>query len=268
MACPRLDFHIHTYHLGCANATMTIPAIIAETRRLGLETIAITDHLNTLDRLPLHRKIREDLERYDGEPGPAIYFAVELNYQGPDGEFAYSPEVRDEYGFQFAIGGIHSNYTTSLDPREIVEIQHRHHLKTCMNPLVDILVHPYWLGSRDHLVDGIVRNWQEEPSLRHVPESYIRELGQVARETGTAIEVSGSMVGYGKGYSDAFVEAYREYLSVLAEEGVLFAPASDAHDISNLALAESAWQVIESLGIGPDRVWRPAGPPFLPGTRD
>jgi len=62
---PRCDFHIHTKHLGCANGTMEVPAIVKEAERLGLTSIGITDHLNSLDRLPLHAPIRREIEELD-----------------------------------------------------------------------------------------------------------------------------------------------------------------------------------------------------------
>ena len=52
MTCPRYDLHIHTKYLGCANETMEVPDIIEECHRLGVTTVGITDHLNTLDQLP------------------------------------------------------------------------------------------------------------------------------------------------------------------------------------------------------------------------
>ena len=54
MPVPRYDFHIHTKYLGCGNATMEVADIVAESERLGVTTLAITDHLNALDRLPDH----------------------------------------------------------------------------------------------------------------------------------------------------------------------------------------------------------------------
>ena len=39
MDCPRWDFHVHTEHLGCANKTMAVPAILAECERLGVAAV-------------------------------------------------------------------------------------------------------------------------------------------------------------------------------------------------------------------------------------
>ena len=44
------DYHIHTHYLGCGNETMQVEAIVRRAEALGLRSIAITDHLNSLDR--------------------------------------------------------------------------------------------------------------------------------------------------------------------------------------------------------------------------
>ncbi len=60
---------------------------------------------------------------------------------------ATNVEIEECYGFQFAIGGIHETYLETYGLKCLVDIQHRHHLKTCAPSLVDVLVHPYWFSS-------------------------------------------------------------------------------------------------------------------------
>ena len=257
MMCPRYDFHMHTKYLGCANETMVVPDIIRECERLGVTTLAITDHLNTLDKAPLHRPIREDIKALETET--EVYFGVELNFTGCDEGFVYSEEIRDDYGFQFAIGGIHGTYLEEYDLRKMVDVQHRHHLKTCRDPLVDVLVHPYWFGRGEFDRNG----WPWFDSVKAVPESYARELGQVARETGTAIEINACANLANK--PGVYVEEYYEYLAVIAEEGVAFAVGSDAHDIGSLAAITEAWEMAERLELSEERIWRPKGVPMVGG---
>jgi len=257
---PHVDFHMHTAYLKCANGTMTVPAIIQECTRLGVRRLGITDHLNTLDRLPLHELIRRDLEA--ATPGIDLYFGVELNYMSCDGAFAYSPEVKEQLGFQFAIGGIHSIYLEEYDLRKLIDIQHRHHLKTCQDPLVDVLVHPYWFSKGEFTR----RQWPWFDSIKAVPEAYARELGQVARETGTAIEINAAANLRCGNNPPAYVDEYADYLAAVAAEGCLFSVGSDAHDIHQLAGIQSAWDMVERLGLPPERIWMPAGAPFKPAT--
>jgi histidinol phosphatase-like PHP family hydrolase len=246
MTCPRYDFHIHTKYLGCANGTMEVPAIVQACRHLGVTSLGITDHLNTFDKAELHRPILRD-----------IYFGVELNFTGRDQEFAYNREVQEAYGFQFAIGGIHSAYLEEYDVKKLVDIQHRHHLKTCQDPLVQVLVHPYWFGRGEFERHG----WPWFSSMKVVPERYVRELGQAAKETGTAIEINGKANLQNPAFDQAYVLEYYEFLSILVEEGATFSCGSDAHDIGHLAAVQATWDMAEQLRLSPEQIWHPQGAP-------
>lgn len=255
------DFHTHTLYLKCANETMTLPAMVAKARELGIRRLGITDHLNTLDKLSLHKNIRHDIEAIR-DPGLDIWFGVELNFLGCDGDFAFSSDVKAELGFQFAIGGIHGTYCDTYDLRKIIDVQHRHHLATCRNPLVDVLVHPYWFGKYE-----FDRNqWPWFDSVAHVPEAYARELGQVARDTGTAIEINGCANLENPANPAGYVEEYAAYLSIIAEQGCLFSIGSDAHDINRMQAAVTARELAERIGLTEDRIWRPACAPFVPAN--
>lgn len=253
MKIPKCDFHIHTKYLKCANETMDVFAIVRECERLGLTSIGITDHLSSVEDIELHLPIRKDIEALDTKID--VYFGAELNFTAVDGEFPYSKEIRDQYGFQFAIGGIHGTYLDSYDLKKIVDIQHRHHLKTCRDPLVDVLVHPYWFGKYEFDNNG----WPWFDSVRVVPDSYARQLGQTAKETGTAIEINAcanlenvDVIG-----NDLYVKEYVEYLSIIAGEGACFSLGSDAHDIGRLKTILTAQEVAEQLNLDGERIWQP-----------
>ena len=64
---------------------------------------------------------------------------------------------------------------------------------------------------------------------------------------------------------DDYVEAYVEYLAILAGEGVTFALGSDAHVIGGLKHVHVAWEVARRLGIPAERLWRPPGEPIVGG---
>jgi histidinol phosphatase-like PHP family hydrolase len=235
---------------------MEVPAIVKECKRIGVTSLGITDHLNTLDRLNLHVPIKNDIDELDTDI--SVFFGVELNFLAADSNFAFSPEIKEQYGFQFAIGGIHSTYLETYDLKQIVDVQHRHHLKTCRDPLVDVLVHPYWFGKGEFDKKG----WPWFDSLQSVPESYARELGQTAKETGTAIEINAGANLRNPAYSDRYVKEYINYLSIIAEEGACFALGSDAHDIHRLGEIQAAWQVAEQLVLTANRVWQPRCQPM------
>lgn len=253
------DFHIHTYHLGCANETMTLPAIVDCLREQGVTQFGIADHLNTTDKLPLHEKIKDDITALpQGDGSMELYFGVELNFLSCDGDFAYDEDIRDKTGFQFAIGGIHGTYVDEYDINKIVEIQHRHHLLTCQHPLVDVVVHPWWFSKRPFDDKG----WPWFDDMSVVPASMTRELGQVAAETGTAIEINAAAIIICPNYSDRFKEQYVDYLAVLAETGCKFSIGSDAHSRDHFAGLPRAVEAARAAGITEDMIWTPAGEPF------
>ena len=243
---------MHCHHLGCADETMRIPDIVAAWQSAGATALAITDHLNTFDKLDLHRPIPGELRacRTDAD----LYFGVELNFLSCDGAFAFNEEIKAELGFQFAIGGIHNSYLDAYDAKKLVDIQHRHHLRVCRDPLVDVLVHPYWFWRRPFEDNG----WPPFTSMDLVPDAYARELGQTARQTRTAIEINGAMVPGGSSH----VDGYMDYLTAVAEEGATFSLGSDAHNIGHLERAEGVWRAAQSLGLTAERIWRPATTPI------
>ena len=253
---PHCDYHIHTKYLGCANDTMEVSAIVRECQRLGVRSLGITDHLNSLDKVELHLPIKRDIHALD--TAFAVYFGVELNFLAPDGDFAFSADIKEQYGFQFVIGGIHGTYLDTYDLKKIVDVQHRHHLKACRDPLIDVLVHPYWFGKGEFDRKG----WVWFDSLQAVPESYARELGQAARETDTAIEINACANLANPAYSDRYVQEYTEFLSVVAAEGCCFSLGSDAHDIGRLKNVRMAWDVAEQLNLPADRIWHPQCEPL------
>ena len=247
-----IDYHIHTFYQRCGNETLTVEAIIRKAESLQMTSIAITDHLNTLDQLPNFRLIKRDIEAV--ETALEVFFGVELNFQSCDGEWAYSAEIRDEYGFEVAVGGIHSLYTDSHDPVEVVDIQHRHHLRTLCDPLVDVLVHPWWVPHQEWLARPA--EWWEV-LLEDMPEARITELADASRANACPIELNAEAIFFNTGYTARFRELYVEYVARLRDAGALFTVASDAHDISALGHTDYVEGIVDGLGIPEERIWKP-----------
>jgi len=249
--CPEYDFHIHTKYLGCADSTMEIESIVRECKNAGVRKIGITDHLWSVDSLSKHIPILEDIKKIESA-GIDVYFGAEVHFTGCCKEFLFNEEIKQKYGFQFAIGGIHNIYVDEYDVKKIIDIQHRHHLLTCENTLVDVLVHPYWFMKYEFDKN----NWDFIDTMKVIPKGYIRELGQVAKETGTAIEINSCMLS-SEEYKPDFIKEYIEYIALLAEEKPMFSFGSDAHNISKLNRIKIVWEVVDSLGIQSEQIWMP-----------
>jgi histidinol phosphatase-like PHP family hydrolase len=246
----QVDYHIHTLYLKCANETMTVPALVAKAEELGLKSIAVTDHLNAPQFLDEHRKIKSDLAEIESDL--EIIFGVEVNViDHQTGAVSIDEQQIDELGFELIIGGPHSSYSDTPDPKAIIDTQHRLMMAVVQNPLVDILVHPWWFSRRE-FDDGIV-SWLTDLEL--LPDDYVTELGEAAAATGTAIEANGSAIFANSAYGEAFLADYNEYLKKLADCGALISISSDAHDIGRMETTQVAGRAGRDAGSTPDQLW-------------
>ncbi|HUV39922.1 MAG TPA: PHP domain-containing protein [Planctomycetota bacterium] len=247
---PKHDFHIHTNRSACANEAMTLSAIVRECERLGLESIGIADHLGR-DQLERSAGLRKDIEALDSPVD--VYLGAEVGYGWKTQTHGLTEGQKQQHGFQYAIGSHHSTYLREFDLEKVVRLQHEHHLKTCANPAMDILGHPWRF-----LYEEFKRcEWPWIDTMTCVPESLTRELAHAAVETGTAIEINATSNLCMKFQPDSYFEEYVAYLAVLAEEGVTFALGSDAHELHELKTSRLTWEVVDRLGIPDDRIWHP-----------
>jgi histidinol phosphatase-like PHP family hydrolase len=238
-----MDLHLHTALIGCANETMSVPALLQRCEQEGITTIAITDHLNRPDQLPTHLAIRQQLREYRGPV--QITWGVEANVADPaTGELTITPEQVEEAGFELVIAGVHASYYTEPDVRGIVDLQHRLMMAVVQSPLVDVLVHPWWFG-RGEFASGVMA-WMT--TLEAWPEAQIRELGQAARETGTAIEMNAEAIITNGQYGPAFQEDYKRVFGILLEEGARFTTGSDAHSINQVGSSKLSAQYLAQIG--------------------
>jgi len=247
-----LDYHIHTFYQRCGNETLTLPNILRRAEQRGLTSIAITDHLNRLEQLPAFRQIRQDIEEL--ETPLEVHFGVELNFDACDGNFAYSREIHEDYGFKVVIGGIHSTYTDSQDMDEVLAIQHRHFMRTLQDPLLDVLVHPFWFPRSQ--VDQRSPEWWED-FIARISDDYIEQWAQASAANRCAIELNASAIFYYDAMSPAFIANYIEMVARLSEAGALFSVGSDAHDLRQLGYTDYVEGLLDGLQIPEPQRWRP-----------
>ncbi len=246
------DYHVHTFYQRCGNETLTVPAVIRKAEERGLTSLAITDHLNTFAQLEAFRYIKADIEAVRTEVD--VFFGVELNFQSCDGDFAYNEQVHDDFGFEVVIGGIHSAYTDSQDHREVLEIQHRHFMRTLEDPLLDALVHPFWFARRE--VAQRSPEWWEE-LIAGIPDDYIAAWGETSARNHCAIELNVSAIFYYEAMSPLFRAHYVDFVDRLKEAGALFAVGSDAHDIKQLGTTDYVEGLLDGLRVPEEQIWVP-----------
>lgn len=247
------DFHIHTTHLKCANETMTVPALVERCESLGLEAIAITDHLNAPEFMPQHDIIKAELEQIDSPM--KIYFGVEVNVIDKEtGAVSIDEEQLAYGGFDPVIGGPHTSYHDTPDRESIIDLQHKLMLAVLANPLVEVLVHPWWFSGREFQPGGPME-WFT--SMEQIPDWHTREIADAALKHGKAIEANHSAIFAAGQYSEAFRESYAHYLAEIAGRGVRISIATDAHDINRLDGIHEMMDILEGVGITREQLWTP-----------
>ncbi|MFO7946266.1 MAG: PHP domain-containing protein [Armatimonadota bacterium] len=244
------DLHIHTHYLGCADETMTVPAIVHTAEELGLKTIAITDHMWGPQSLEKHRPIRDDLEQVATDI--EVIFGVEADSCGPGtGEITVTEEDIEELGFELVVCGVHGSYFDHPDPEGIIELQQELMLDIARHPLVHILAHPWSFMGRDFQEGRL--NWLTDMS--RIPADYAKQLGAVAAEHNTAVEANAGAIWVRDAYSERFVADYQEYLQNVAAEGPKIAICSDAHTIDRIETCRIAGRAVREMGIPEEQLY-------------
>lgn len=250
----RYDFHIHTTYLKCANETMTVPALLQRCEALGLETIAITDHLNAPQFLPQHEFIKRDLAA--AETALEVFFGVEVNVIDKEtGAVSIDQAQKEQLGCEVVIGGVHSSYHEKPDKRSIIDLQQKLMLAVIANPLVDVLVHPWWFGGAEFREGGPMEWFRD---MSEIPDDYARELGEAAVAHDTAIEANWSAIWGCPSYNAQFEAGYDRYLGIIAATGAKISIGSDAHDIKQLDGVHSVAETLQRIGVPETQLWRPA----------
>jgi histidinol phosphatase-like PHP family hydrolase len=152
------------------------------------------------------------------------------------------------------IGGPHTSYHDKPDRAAIIDLQHKLMLDVIANPLVDVLVHPWWFGAGEFKPGGPME-WLTD--MGQIPDWHARELGEAAVRHGTAIEANHSAFFSENQYGPAFCESYPHYLAQVGASGCRFTVGSDAHDIGRLPGVHPMMAMLEGVGIGRERLWWP-----------
>jgi histidinol phosphatase-like PHP family hydrolase len=252
---PKTDFHIHTELSACAARDMTLAAVIEGVEAAGVAAIGIADHLNAREHAERNALVRKEIEQLDTPV--EVYLGAEVGFAYKLGRHPLTGEDKARLGYQFAVGSHHSTYLKEYDLDRIVRRQHEYHLATCADPVIDVLGHPWRF-----LYESFQRaGWPWIDTMKCVPESMTRELARAAIESGTAIEINTTSNLCMKFQPESYFEEYVDYVAILAEEGVTFSLGSDAHELHEFETIHLAWEVVDRLQIGDERIWRPIGPP-------
>ncbi|HYJ08039.1 MAG TPA: DNA polymerase/3'-5' exonuclease PolX [Polyangiaceae bacterium] len=203
------DFHVHTNVSG--DGRSSLEEMVKAARARGYGVLALTDHAEGTvsgvgrDELLQQRERIAALQRELGDELRLLH-GVELNI-GPEGQLDYDPEFRR--GFDWCVASVHSHF-------ELDKAAQTKRIVTAMrDPSVRMIGH---LTAR--MIGG------RPPIDLDLPAVF-----DTARETGTALEINGALPRL-----DPAIDALR----LAQAKGVMFLLTSDAHQVSELALADFA----------------------------
>ena len=249
------DTHVHSHRSFVGDANMSFGNIAARAAELAIDVAGITDHLMKPEDIEDLKRTREELLGFRANrKSPVLLFGVEVCEIAADGSTLLSPQLAEEMRFEVIIGGVHETHMPrGASLHDMAMTQHRHHLMIMQNPLIEILVHPWWLDNDEFRRLSI--EWPSDMSF--IPEALTVELAKASRRTNTYIEISAMSGLRNKDTSPQFKIDLMSYYRLLNREGALFAIGTDAHELSEVSTFSAATDLIKAIGIGENRIWQP-----------
>lgn len=234
------DMHVHTEYCGHAPG-MTVQAILKRADDLGLEALAITEHIFSSSNLSLLDEIRDQLAEYRGNC--EVLVGVEVDVDGMSREGKLVTENLD--GIDFVVGSIHyvpgvGNYPMTpgdltVSPEQFLE-DWRNSLRgllTCGK--IDMLAHPGRIAvaalDADIYFGDIV--------------SILSEAAKISADNNIAWEINELSC---KRLKPRLLKKWHKIIIPAVEAGVKITFGSDAHDQFEIANQENVRQVIADLG--------------------
>ncbi|GHU63094.1 phosphatase [Clostridia bacterium] len=267
-----VDQHLHTCFSYDADSGNTPGKVIVRAVELGLEGIAITDHLDPLwpdDEFPSiidlagYEKALTEAEETAARTAPGFHFAkgIELGLMPVPEALAICGETVTGFPYDFVIASVHSSPESPIDMepfltgRSIREINEEYYSLLFESLKVykdyDVLGH---LNAIDRYTDGYA------PESVYLPLA--DEVLRLAVSDGKGIEINTSSFRYGIGDrgtpSQAILNRFREL------GGEIVTLGSDAHRVSDIGagLSEGA-AMLRAAGFTRYAVFKNRKPTFV-----
>lgn len=261
---PTSDYHIHTCLRPWDDGApeMNAKNIAKRARELGCKKIGISPHIHIgCDLVQVMDFLKHETESA-AEILP-VFKGVETECIAEDGTLSIDANVVSELDYIIASPD-HYNCEGVVRPpkpqEQFFEFHQQLLLALAQNPLVDVIAHP-WAALILLTCDGHLPGYPHIEDLKDIPESWHCKLAQTAKANNTAVEISGFFVGtYLRRRTElnqSYAREYFRFFEIMAEEGVLLSPSSDAHRLEELQQCVDAWNVIDKLGIPSSQIWHP-----------
>lgn len=214
------DLHMHTTYV---DGMQGVGEMVNAARNLGLQVIAITEHVRTSFGHWWASYVNEirNVRRADLK----VFIGMEANAIGSNGNIDVTPEMRRDA--EIVLGAVHGYYNDlsweKLNPADLsseealaYEIQKLEGL--CENPEVHVLAHPFWLYGK---------------YFGAVPADAVKRVARKAAITGTAYEINVRYIG-----------DWEMTRQILLDCNPLVSVGSNAHDVAEIgtqSLAARLW---------------------------
>ncbi|MBE0537135.1 MAG: PHP domain-containing protein [Phycisphaerae bacterium] len=246
------DMHIHTDYCGHCSG-MSVEAILRRADALGLDTIAITDHVFRRQDLAIIQQIAGEVKRCT--PRCRVIIGAEVDV---DGRYADGRLVTDNVGgLDYVIAGFHYVPTVGiyphrpddcvLTPDEFFAAWRSSLLGIVSNPVVSTLAHPGRLPAS--VLDAKI--YFDKMLAVYVEAARRSAENHIAWEIN---ELTGMRLN--DGYRDRWHRIYE----IALEAGVKLIYGSDAHDPLSMGLDAFTRETLKKLPAGclstPDDVIR------------
>jgi len=249
------DTHVHSYRSFVGSPNMSLKNIVEEASKLGIDAVAITDHLMKPEDIADLRITGQEIRDFRQKNNISnLLFGIEVCEIDPLGNTLLTRQLIDDLGAEVIIGGVHETHMPAGSSlADIVSRQCKHHIMMMENPLIEILVHPWWLDKAEFERLGFT--WPADMSF--IPKERVIELAKASGKTGTYIEISTMSGLCNSSVSESFRAGFKDYYRTLNENGALFAIGSDTHELSEMSTYGLAKQLVSDIGIDENRFYKP-----------
>lgn len=236
------DLHIHTEFCGHAPG-MSVEVLVRRADELGLETIAITDHIYQATGLPLLTAIRAELSRCRHRCRVIVGAEVDV-----DGDFGDGRLVTDELSAcDYVVAGFHyvptvGNYPHSPDdctmpPEQFLKLWRTALLGVVSNPKIHTLAHPARLVAAAVNLD----DWFDEALMTLAEAAKLSAKNRIAWEIN---ELTGTRL------SDYYRKRWHTIYKIALDAGVKLVFGSDSHSPEAMGNSAFAEEVLSRLPAG------------------
>lgn len=256
MAIPRIDLHIHTRYSDDVvimyHSWYTVLDVAETARQRELEVVGIAEHCDYVGPGFVRRQnqlVQEARARHDIE----VLSGLEVSIDG-SGFLSVDDEVASQVNY--LIGSIHgfpgvsmhwedearmNAFVEGLGVSKLVQTWTEAALAGIERNGFDILGHPLAMFIKFGLVKAGHISGYDDPRLQEAGG----RIARAAAEHGVAIEVNNYMVNF---------PGYEGFVATCHQEGTLFSLGSDAHSLEKVGRVQDAIELLERVGVTPDRV--------------